>query len=235
MPQRIGERLNDDTAPRYIKHPPGATGWLVDGKPLDAGTGHILSSNLSHLSGESSLDHLVWDVGVSVPKVNNRGYAGLDDVAEPPVSDFDDATNPAVMCSWDRRTARCYGPFFGLIDRDLTGAQAGNGLRAVAVDVDCSALTGSSLVVMAALTSGFAYPSSGNLAFDHETAPIGRSVVSLQLEAETTRYQRAQFRCRNTSATASVYTSLAPIYLWVGWYSTGASDAIIGISARQSG
>ena len=42
----IGQRV----VTRYIKHPSAANGYLADGDPLDAGSAHVIHSNLSHLS-----------------------------------------------------------------------------------------------------------------------------------------------------------------------------------------
>ncbi len=46
----IGETLDDDTAPKYYRHPPAASFWWKDGDAVDAGSAMLAHSNLSVLS-----------------------------------------------------------------------------------------------------------------------------------------------------------------------------------------
>jgi hypothetical protein len=64
----IGERIH--TTPRYIKHPPAGTFWWADGYSVDAGTAHIIHSNLAHLC-ETNLRPLGCMLGPG-------GFRGLD-------------------------------------------------------------------------------------------------------------------------------------------------------------
>jgi hypothetical protein len=222
------------TAGEYFAHPPAASTEWADGDSLDAGTAHILDSNISHLAAESCR-HLVVDVLPLIAKLNDHGYDALDDVSEPPAGAY--AAGSLNYISWDRETGRCYGPFFGIADRVLTDVP-GYGLRTVRVMVDTNAASNASLTIFLALTATRDPPTDdGALTFVSFNPASGRQQTPKDLDADTPPALggRSARRCRPTaSATTGQYVYPAEYWLWVGWYATDAADHVVAVSAYES-
>lgn len=230
MPTNVfGETL--ETTGRYVRHPAAASGWIVDNKPIDAGSAHILDSNCSHLSYES-LRHWVADLGPGTIAYQGRGYDGLRDIAEP---DSTFSVSGVHAISWDRRTAVRYGPFHLITDQSL-GDLPGLGHRNVRVRVDANGGANSSLTLFAALTPRAEPPLNGCLTFASKVlTSSGRQAADIDLVPANTLPRSPYHRlpCRRDGARGLTDVQAAWAHLWVGWYSTHGSDAVVGISAWE--
>lgn len=237
MSGRIGERLSV-TLPRYIKHPAAGSGWVGDGKFMDAGAWHIFDSNLSHLSSES-LRHwgCVFGPGNSTYVGNARdGYDDIEDKSDA----FTIADPPTTTISWDQRTAVRLGPFPLIQDRPL--ARGGYGPRKIHVRVQTYVGALAKLYVMAALTTSPATPDQGALIVGVGSGtlsavgqiPPGTTRVNISLECPDTVPANAVQRCRSDGARGPASIEQALGWLWVGWQrGTGAAD-VTSISAFET-
>lgn len=238
---RIGRRIGAGSGaeiPRYIKHPAGSSGnsWLAQNDPIDAGTAHIIDSNLSHLSAECAR-HLVWDHTV--------GAMAAVDGWDADYSDSPNATGSASdlpwMIAWDNRTARCYPLPAMIADRDLP--EGGLGLREIRVQVYADVNTDNSLYLFAAITPTEAPPTEGSLALGTAygtieaptTATAGLKRIEIVLRAELPagppmeEWTHGAGGDGNNAATVPVHAG----YLWVGWKSSDALNEIHAISAYE--
>jgi len=246
---RSGERMSA-TAPVYIKHPADGADWIGDAVFMDAGTAMMFSSNIAHLA-EQSVRPIGWTLGpgaltryqngtwTTTCVVGNRTYADTP---------FQDATaysfpfgDAHTLIAWDHRTAHCFGPYASIQDRALDAG--GYGPRTVRVDVRCDVPGGAGLALVAALTMGPEPPDQGSIAIataaGTPTAVAGLSATGLQTASMTLSPvdpvpEGASWSCRGTGAHGKTLVTVAPVWLWVGWYSHNAtSSAVISISAYE--
>jgi hypothetical protein len=237
MSSFFGERIDDNTTPRSYRMPGAGTPWVQDGRPVDAGTAHHFDNNLSHYCSEMALRPLIFEPGPGGIKVQNlQGYSGLTDTTIRAITSGW-AQSTADWISWDRRTARVWGPFNGIADVARTNL-SGNALRKVTWYVDVNGGGANTLTLYLAITSTNQPPSaadigdgSGGFFFVDNSVPSGRGTRVVQL-TPTYVLPRRNLRSR-PSATSTIMTSTMPFFLWLGWYSTNISDAIIGISAWE--
>lgn len=243
---RIGERLGAGTGadlPRYIKHPPGGAGWQGDAKAIDAGSAMILDNNLSHLSHEScrhigtamgpgELDAGQNGTWTGSPAPENRSY---DDVPyrEPPTTGGG-TVKAAELVAWDERTCHEWGPFPAIQDRPLPNG--GYGPRKVRVSVHVSTDSDGLLWLVAALTDSPDPPDVSHLVMataagtidNADPVPLsgGEAIYDLDLEAPDPVAADAVETCRADGAHGSVTTTIAELYVWLGFYRGAGSPPV---------
>lgn len=237
--------------PRLYLHPDAAGGWLPSGDPVDAGTMHHLSHNLSLMCLESHR-HLVADIGPGkMPRhgstyTGNGWDGGYTDSVTSASTDLNYA-NHAI--AWDRRTARSYHLPAMIADRELPGG--GYGLRIIEVEIDVYVAVDNTLQLFAALTPAYQTPDAGALAISTwsewststfqgkvntapDGLPAGRQTVRMWLECKTPAGPPwSQWKCRDSGLTASAANMVYEGHLWVGWRSSNANNAIISIDAWE--
>ena len=228
----------DATNARYIKHPPGGSGWLQDGAPLDSGTAHILHNNLSVLSNENTR-HLGNAVGPG--KVGLVETAGLwlspgfvDVSAEAGADEY--GQHPWVV----GKTAAAFGPYVPAFTR-LGTSPAGMWPRKVRVMVvvNKSATAASVLTLMACLVKGQGSPLRAPVVAKKKTAVLdtssGKRYVQLDLSPDAPLAPSASWPSDSPGSGAPSMTRVCPLWVWVGWLSNDAAslDSIISISAME--
>ena len=238
----IGERLL--ATPRYIKHPPVASWYGLDGSSIDSGTAHIVHSNLSHLSAVNlrSLGTVPGPGKVTQYKGAENTYNTLTllDASAPTAGD---ANETILKIAWvDQVDCLCLGSI-PAVPVTLGVDPPGYRPRPVRVIVngDKGVDVGSTLYVVAALTSSSAPPSlqlpltyavsstyaSGSGAFEFDTT----LTVSGPVRGSRDHISRPD------ASGGDSHTLCLDLYLWVGWFSlgTGASvDSIYSISAFET-
>lgn len=211
----IGQRV----VSRYIKHPAVASGHLADGDPLDAGTAHIVHSNLSHLS-ERNVRLVAHALGPG--EVDWQGaWSGVIDETQ-----IVGAVDVYSLIPWYRdRTAKLFGPLALSMAR-VQAAPAGLVPRKVRVVVQGtkSAMVGTDLYVYAVLTATCDTPIRS---LRYATATASKSaggsdtlcVFNLTLTPELVRPTQ-EWPCREASSGLGATAAITPAWLWVGWRST---------------
>ena len=211
----IGQRV----VSRYVKHPAVASGHLADGDPLDAGTAHIVHSNLSHLS-ERNVRLVAHALGPG--EVDWQGaWSGVIDETQ-----IVGALDVYSLIPWYRdRTAKLFGPLALSMARVQT-APAGLVPRKIRVVVQGtkSAMVGTDLYVYAVLTATCDTPIRS---LRYATATASKSaggsdtlcVFNLTLTPELVRPTQ-EWPCREASSGLGATAGITPAWLWVGWRST---------------
>lgn len=211
----IGQRV----VTRYVKHPAVASGHLADGDPLDAGTAHIVHSNLSHLS-ERNVRLVAHALGPG--EVDWQGaWSGVIDETQ-----IVGAVDVYSLIPWYRdRTAKVFGPLALSMARVQT-APAGLVPRKVRVVIQGtkSAMVGTDLYVYAVLTATCDTPIRS---LRYATATASKSaggsdtlcVFNLTLTPELVRPTQ-EWPCREASSGLGATNAITPAWLWVGWRST---------------
>lgn len=211
----IGQRV----VTRYVKHPAVASGHLADGDPLDAGTAHIVHSNLSHLS-ERNVRLVAHALGPG--EVDWQGaWSGVIDETQ-----IVGALDVYSLIPWYRdRTAKLFGPLALSMARVQT-APAGLVPRKIRVVVQGtkSAMVGTDLYVYAVLTATCDTPIRS---LRYATATASKSaggsdtlcVFNLTLTPELVRPTQ-EWPCREASSGLGATAAITPAWLWVGWRST---------------
>lgn len=211
----IGQRV----VTRYVKHPAVASGHLADGDPLDAGTAHIVHSNLSHLS-ERNVRLVAHALGPG--EVDWQGaWSGVIDETQ-----IVGAVDVYSLIPWYRdRTAKLFGPLALSMARVQT-APAGLVPRKIRVVVQGtkSAMVGTDLYVYAVLTATCDTPIRS---LRYATATASKSaggsdtlcVFNLTLTPELVRPTQ-EWPCREASSGLGATAAITPAWLWVGWRST---------------
>jgi hypothetical protein len=238
----IGERLL--ATPRYIKHPPVASWYGLDGSSIDSGTAHIVHSNLSHLSAVNlrSLGTIPGPGLVTQYKGTENTYNTLNllDASAPTAGDENQVL---LSTAWvDQYDCLCMGSL-SAVPVTLGVDPPGYRPRPVRVIVNGhkGVDVGSTMYVIAALTSSSAPPSlqlplvsstsstyaSGSGAFEFDTTLTVSGPVRAQRDLVS----------RPSAAGGDSHTLCLDLYLWVGWFSLGtgsAVDSIYSISAFET-
>jgi hypothetical protein len=231
----IGERVVE----RYVKHPAAATGWLADGDPLDAGTAHLVHSNLSHLSERNvRLVAHTPGPGAITGDTTTNGWAGL-------VYDTQDtgATDDYALIPWNRAAnAFVCGPV-ALSHTRIGTSPAGLYPRKVRVVIQGtkSSAASTTLWTYAVLTGAQDTPlRATRYAQATESKPNGGAaatyIFSLTLSCEYPVRPSELWRCRASGASEGSGASITPAWVWVGWRSntTGISpDTIESVSVFE--
>lgn len=229
----IGERIVE----RYIAHPPAASGHLPDGAPLDAGSAHIVHSNLSHLAARNvrPIGHATGPGDISLTTLVDA-WADVWDASGG--SD----TDPYSEIPWLRPdTAALFGPVALAYSRTGT-APAGHYPRKVRVVIQAekSADPGSTLTVYAVLTRGADVPRRApRLAQAYASrldSSAGAWTVELELACDAPVRPTTSWRSRADGADVVAETALTPAWVWVGWQSdadAGDPDRVESISAFE--
>lgn len=216
----IGERVVD----RYIRHPAAANGPLPDGAPLDAGTAHLVHSNLSHLAARNVrlVGHCTGPGDISL-QTSVDAWAAVWDASGG--SDAD----PYSAIPWLRPdTAALFGPLPLAHTRTGT-APAGHYPRKVRVVIQADKGTDSSstLTLYAVLTLGADVPRRApriaQALATRTDADAGAWTVELTLSCDAPVRPSASWRSRARGADVVAETALTPAWVWVGWQSD--SDA----------
>lgn len=225
----IGERFAG-----FLKHPPVASGQLGDDDAMDAGSAHILHSNLSNASAQNTrlIGHQIGPGPVGYDGSLLGQWEGIVDAFNP------DSSDPIAAIPWVQPDqCICLGPW--PLAMTSVGAD-GYRPRSVRVAVECSksSTSGTSLDVFAVLTSAPGTPLvAERLAVAqsiHLTAlHAGDHVVDLVLDPTPTR-PRETWRSREAS-TSDGSVVVAPAWLWVGWlaFNLDYQDTVDAISAWE--
>lgn len=214
-----GERLPQNRRLRT----PAATEWR-DGRWVDSGLAHVISSNLSHLQRES-VRRWVTSLGPGTVANTTRGYTrsgtGLEDRRDP------GSYSGITTIAWDMQTAQRFGPFLLIRDRESSGeAPSWRSVR-VSVDADATALT-----LLVCLAAPNEIPGPNNLGFSSLSITGGRAVYSLDVEVSL---DAAQQRCpaRRPDGDDPEQSAVTVASLWVGWYSASGTSSIYSITAGE--
>ena len=215
----LGERLTSIT--RRIKTPTSVE-WR-SGEYLDSGLAMIVSHNLAHKQRES-LRQIVSSFGPGAITNSVRGYTyqgtPLSDVRDP--GTYSDLNS----ISWDHQTARTFGPFFAIADRDVTDEQPTWRKVRVCLDVTAGGLT-----VYACATQRRELPSyETHIGYASATSSAGRTTLTLDLDPR--ELSPASTKCRDFGGETE-YTTAALCSLWVGWYGSSGTNSVWTISAYE--
>ena len=215
----LGERLTSIT--RRIKTPTSVE-WRA-GEYLDSGLAMIVSHNLAHKQRES-LRQIVSSFGPGAITNEIRGYTyqgtPLSDVRDP--GTYSDLNS----ISWDHQTARTFGPFFAIADRDVTDEQPTWRKVRVCLDVTAGGLT-----VYACATQRRELPSyETHIGYASATSSAGRTTLTLDLDPR--ELSPASTKCRDFGGETE-YTTAALCSLWVGWYGSSGTNSVWTISAYE--
>lgn len=224
----LGERI----VAKLIPTPDSAAGWLPDGAPLDAGTAHIIHSNLSHLAERNT--RLIGHAPLQGDITNTTTFTTPWADAE---TDFDDtSTDELAIIPWTRPgCAWCFGPV-ALSHTRLGAAPAGFWPREVRVVVqaykDNDTLGGggpTTMRIMAALVSSPDTPLRASRLDDdfrdYTSASTGAKIADITLSCDAPVRPTASWRSRPTGDVAPSTVSLAQAWVWVGWCTDAASPA----------
>lgn len=231
----IGERVVE----RYVKHPPAASGWLADGDPLDAGTAHLVHSNLSHLSERNVrlVAHTTGPGEITDPTTTN-GWAGIIDATQDPAT-----TDAYALIPWERdANAFMCGPV-ALSHTRIGVSPAGLYPRKVRVVVQGTKSTAglTDLTVYAVLTATpdtplrsqrYAVASASQSALGSVTAFL----FDLTLATASPLRPAEEWRCRASGASEGASSLVVPAWVWVGWRSntTGVNpDTVESVSVFE--
>ena len=218
----IGERV----VTRYVLHPPAASGWLPDGAPLDAGSAHLVHSNLSHLS-ERNVRLLAHTTGPGPVTASTSTAAWTDIIDAAP----DAAADAWGVIPWQRPdNAFLCGPVARAHTR-LGTAPAGFYPRKVRVVVQGwkADSFNTELTVVAALTStadtplrSQVYARAQHQVLDTAVTTPGGDPFLFDLNLNCTLPLRPTqtWRCREDGDAEGAAVSLVPGWVWVGWYSS---------------
>lgn len=228
----------DASDPRYIKHPPGGSGWLQDGMPLDSGTAMIAHNNLSQLSNQNTR-HLGTAPG--------PGYFGAAETSGLWISpgyidvSLEDGADEYGQHPWVIGKSACvFGPYVPAFTRFGT-APAGMYPRKVRVVVqfEKSATAGTDLTIMAAIVKGAGGPLRAPVVARNkrslDTALAGQRLVQLDLLPDTPLAPTTSWPSDVPGSGVPSSTAVCPLWVWVGWLSddAGTSEAIWSISATE--
>lgn len=229
----IGERVVE----RYVQHPPAASGWLPDGAPLDAGSAHLVHSNLSHLSERNTrlVGHLAGPGEVDW----EGAWSGVIDATEDGVS-----SDPYELIPWTRDTSSVMVGPIALSHARVGVDPAGLYPRKVRVVVQAnkSAQSSTELHVYAVLTATPDTPlRSQRIARARDFVANGGAdalvTFDLTLSAEAPVRPSEEWRCRAEGAEESASSFVTPAWVWVGWRSTttaaGDPDAVESVSVFE--
>lgn len=217
----IGERM---ITTGYIKHPAVASGWLPDGAPLDAGTAHIVHTNLSHLSEQNTrlIGHALGPGQIGY----NDGIGAWPSIADEYLGDDEYSYIP-----WTRmKSAVNFGPLALAFTRIGT-SPPGLYPRSIQVVVECekSSVAATSLKILAALTAGPDTPRrSQRLVSDYVTytdASPGQKVATITLSVSAPLRPTTAWRCRASGSTEASSTFVTPVWVWIGWNSIDNTNA----------
>lgn len=229
----IGERVVE----RYVKHPAAAAGDLANGDPLDAGTAHLVHSNLSHLS-ERNVRLVAHTTGPGVVDWENP-WSGVIDETQNGVS-----PDTYELIPWVRdRTAFVCGPV-ALSHARVGVDPAGLYPRKIRVVVQGtkSPQGSTTLYVYAVLTATPDTPirSRRYAAANASKANSGSDTLvlfDLTLSCEAPVRPTEEWRCRSSGASEGATSAITPAWVWVGWRSTttaaGDPDTIESISVFE--
>lgn len=224
-----------DSSPKYYKHPPGGSGWAQDGRPLDAGTAHILHNNVSVLAHENTR-HLAWIKGPGSIGSTTPDWSGIIDGSP-------DTTNaPYSMIPWVQgRDAVVVGPYVPSYTRLGTDPPGMYPRRVqVVIHLTKSATSSSVLDVMACLIAGEGTPLRGQVvaaatARLTEAVHAGERFVPLVLNAARPIAPSEGWRSRASGASVGAVTGVCPLRVWVGWLSNdvAVADFISAVSVFE--
>lgn len=231
----IGERVVE----RYVKHPPAASGDLADGDPLDAGTAHLVHSNLSHLSERNvRLIAHATGPGAITDATTTNGWSGIIDATQDAAT-----TDDYALIPWKRDdNAFLCGPI-ALSHTRIGTAPAGLYPRKIRVVIAGTKSTAgaTTLWTYAVLTATPDTPlRSQRYAQATASKVSGASVTpylfDLTLSCDFPVRPGPTWRGRASGASEGSDTALTPAWVWVGWRSntTGVNpDTIEGISVFE--
>lgn len=224
------------TSIAYVRHPAAdtASGWLYNGQSLDAGTGMLVTQNISALHRESAR-HLVSDIGPGALSYDKDfGWTTFSDEVIPNASE---RTGSHQHIAWNRGMARRYGPLLVLADRiDSSGEPRARKVRC------CVRAYSDGVTVMpiyVAATATDAPPSDAYLAFATCTvtsataADYGKGTSmsgdDLDLDFALVGVRPTARACGPTTDAGAGVVDVAQVWLWLGW--APPASATLGILA----
>lgn len=220
----IGEYLSSSRL--YVKHPPAASGWLTDGRPLDSGTGMIFSNNLSVLEQNKTRQLVSSMCHLQAPKASecNYYYEGLIDAT---------SSNPTAepierQVGWRQDSCLCFGPFFMV--PDVPVSRGGTTIRPVTVNVGIGNAVASNVTFLFFLTPSVQPPSEGYFAYSsYSTSVSGALTGSKTIQPSTP----IEANCTMVTDGGSGVIDLVACYLWVGIISNHANTELRTINAWE--
>jgi len=216
-------------ASAYIKHPvaAAASSLVQDGRPLDAGTAHIITHNLNVLHRESGRHLVTWLGPGDLPKPTDNGYENLNEHVPP----SDQRIGTHMEIAWNiyaNYTCNFDGPFMLTRGRDDATSTNGRALHLppkIRVWVTAYSDGVASLKIYAAATASESPPRNGYLALATKT------ITSAALTHETLDLVLASAgRYRHPSA-ADGAADCEVCYLWLGFKHAGGATTMGWVSA----
>jgi hypothetical protein len=223
----IGERA----VSTYIRHPPAGVSLFANGFGLDAGTVMLLLDNNPAVLEREYARTLVFSRGPSnaalyVFSGNTSPVDGLSDGGTT-TNNFTQAYDPIA---WDRRTAVRHGPFYGVIDRNLsTGRQSFRSVRCRSqYTIDASGnTTQAALFAMTQDPDPHAIFLGGHLASGSVViAGTGKQTATADLSPTITApgFVSETLRCRRLAPNGDqVSVSIYPFWIWFGHHFVNAA------------
>ncbi len=244
----IGETLDDDTTPKYYRHPPAGTFWWKDGDAVDAGSAMLAHSNLSVLSlrnlrtiwqqpGPGRILGYDWGSGKS-------SYDGVVDATSPaaPIGDIRHIawTQPETALTSGPTTATCSAllldpPGYRIrsVHCEVRGTKGtrGGGMDQLYIYFAVTATDAPPSITppLAYMTQG-PYTSAGD--FTATLVPV--------LNTTPVRPNR-RWICRADGSDGETALLVPELWYWVGWDSSNDTgtvanrDAIWSIAVYESG
>lgn len=229
----IGERIT--TTARYIKHPPAGSFYWTNGKSLDAGTAHMVHSNLSHLS-ENNLKFLGSVMGPGAFQgwdASQNGYRTRGVIDATPPADPSDVTQVYARIAWlvaPDGDALVIGPVSGV---PVTLTADPPGFKPRRIRVKAAAARGTSgtggVYFVAAITKGPAPPSIQTplvYATSSYYTAAGAIDLDFALEVPTPVPMDRDMLSRASAVDAESTTRVMDLYVWLGWYSMAATSNV---------
>lgn len=230
MPRDIGLIASDS---RYIKHPAAAAAdsFVKDGRPIDAGTAHVITNNLNVLHRESGRHLLTWLGPGDISQPTSNGWSALNEE----IPDSAHRTTTETEIAWNvfastQPTAVCDGPFFigkGREDLSSTYGANLNLLSRVRFWLSWYSDGAASFKAYFAATAGPAPPSSGYIALATATT-TSATLVHTSATLDLTSAQR-----RPWQSGASGASDCDEVYLWLGWRWAAAPNGWLSCSAYE--
>lgn len=239
---------------KYIKHPPaGSATPLANGDTIDSGIATVIDSNIGTMQTESCRQ-LVFSLGpgivTALDYTNGSPFAGIADLAP---TDAGHAPSQSVVGAipWDRRTARRFGPFYAVADRDP--GTGGPCMRKVVMEMNVTmdvACTHSDFYFLLTTAESARDIADGNvLSFAHQSLGAGVSGQKFITPASTNQTGAGDALTVTPTIDASLYTPtfsrldttngnaeslVFPYWVWFGYLFQSGSNYVDSFCAFET-
>lgn len=216
-------------ATAYIRHPAAgaAASPVQDGRPLDAGTAHIISHNLNVLHRESGRHLLTWLGPGDLPKPTDNGYESLNEDVPPSAQRI----GTQAEIAWNlngNTTAYMDGPFQVARGRHDTTSTYGRDAHLpprVRWYVSAYSDGAATLKIYVAATGSPSPPRNGYMALNSTTMT---SATLTHHELTLTFANAGRYRHPSHS---TGYVDAEIYYLWLGFKHAGGATTMGWLSA----